>query len=73
MTDKNGRKIFEGDTVWNSYDEDYGKVEWDNDMAKFIITFSTFTVDFDNVYGEELEIDGNVYDNPEHLERGISI
>lgn len=73
LTDKNGRKIFEGDTVWNSYDEDYGKVEWDNDMAKFIITFPTFTVDFDNVYGEELEIDGNVYDNPEHLERGISI
>ena len=34
---------------------------------------STFTVDFDNVYGEELQIDGNVYDNPEHLERGNSI
>lgn len=29
---------------------------------------STFTVDFDNVYGDELEIVGNVYDNPEHLE-----
>lgn len=71
LTDKNGRKIFEGDTVWNSYDEDYGKVEWDNDMAKFIITFSTFTVDFDNVYGDELEIVGNVYDNPERLKGGI--
>ena len=34
-------------------------------MAKFIITYSTFTVDFDNVYGEELEIVGNVYDNAE--------
>jgi uncharacterized phage protein (TIGR01671 family) len=68
VTDTNGRKIFEGDIVWDSYDEDYGKVEWDNDMAKFIITYSTFTVDFDNVYGDELEIVGNVYDNPEHLE-----
>jgi hypothetical protein len=37
-------------------------------MAKFIITYSTFTVDFDSVYGEELEIVGNVYDNPELLE-----
>ena len=71
LTDMNGRKIFEGDTVWNSYDEDYGKVEWDNDMAKFIITFPTFTVDFANVYGEELEIVGNVYDNPELLKGGI--
>lgn len=34
-------------------------------MAKFIITYSTFTVDFDNVYGEELQIVGNVYDNAE--------
>lgn len=68
LTDTNGRKIFEGDIVWDSYDEDYGKVEWDNDMAKFIITYSTFTVDFDSVYGEELEIVGNVYDNPELLE-----
>ena len=71
LTDMNGRKILEGDTVWNSYDEDYGKVEWDNDMAKFIITFPTFTVDFANVYGEELEIVGNVYDNPELLKGGI--
>lgn len=68
LTDTNGNKIFEGDIVWDSYDEDYGKVEWDNDTAKFIITFSTFTVDFDSVCGEELEIVGNVYDNPELLE-----
>ena len=49
LTDVNGNKIFEGDIVWDSDDEDYGKVEWDNDMAKFIITCSTFTVDFDSV------------------------
>ncbi len=32
---------------------------------------STFTVDFDNVYGEELQIDGNVYDDLELLKGGI--
>lgn len=32
---------------------------------------STFTVDFDSVYGEELEIVGNVYDDPELLKGGI--
>ncbi|BFK56843.1 YopX family protein [Ruminococcus bicirculans (ex Wegman et al. 2014)] len=64
-TDKNGNKIFEGDIVWDNYEEERGVVQWDNDMAKFIIIYSTFTVDFDNVYGEELQIDGNVYDNAE--------
>ena len=71
LTDKNGRKIFEGDIVWNSYNEDYGKVEWDNDTARFIITCSTFTVNFNSVWSEELEIVGNVYDNPELLKGGI--
>ena len=70
LTDKNGRKIFEGDIVWNSYNEDYGKVEWDNDTARFIITCSTFTVNFNSVWSEELEIVGNVYDNPELLKAG---
>lgn len=72
VTDTNGNKIFEGDVVWDSYDEDYGKVEWDNDTAKFIITFSTFTVDFDSVYGKELEIVGNVFDTPEFLKAGVT-
>lgn len=72
VTDTNGNKIFEGDVVWDSYDEDYGKVEWDNDTAKFIITFSTFTVDFDSVYGKELEIVGNVFDTPEFFEAGVT-
>lgn len=73
LTGTNGNKIFEGDIVWDNYEEERGIVQWDNDTARFIITCSTFTVDFDSVYGKELEIVGNVYDNPEHLERGISI
>ena len=70
LTDKYGKKIFEGDIVWDNYDEERGVVQWDNDTARFIITCSTFTVDFDNVYGEELEIVGNVFDTPEFLEAG---
>mgnify|MGYP001629162147 CR=1 FL=1 len=69
LTDMNGRKIFEGDIVWDNYDEDYGKVEWDNDTARFIITCSTSTVNSDNTCGEELEIVGNIYDNPEVMEK----
>nr|DAJ47839.1 MAG TPA: YopX protein [Caudoviricetes sp.] len=68
-TDKNGNKIFEGDIVWDNYEEERGIVQWDNDTARFIITCSTFTVDFDSVCGEELEIVGNIYDNPEMMEK----
>lgn len=73
LTDTNGNKIFEGDIVvsdYIDYEDERGVIQWDSDIAKFIITFSTFTIDFDNVYGRELEIVGNVYDNPELLEAG---
>lgn len=69
LTDTNGNKIFEGDIVWYDYKEERGIIQWDNDTARFIITCSTFTVDFDNVYGYELEIVGNIYDNPEMMEK----
>lgn len=72
VTDVNSNKIFEGDIVisdYIDYEDERGVVQWDSDIAKFIITFSTFTIDFDNVYGREFEVVGNVYDNPEMMEK----
>lgn len=62
LADMNGNKIFEGDIIWDNYKKERGIVQWDNDTARFIITCSTFTIDFDNVYGRELEIVGNIRD-----------
>lgn len=68
IEDENGRQICDGDIVWCEADEEYGRVEWDKDTARFVVRFSTFIADFDNLYGDEIEIVGNAYDNPEMME-----
>ena len=42
-------------------------IEWDEETARFIISFDVWVADFDNYYGKELEVIGNIYDNPELL------
>lgn len=73
LTDKNGRKIFEGDIVFTehgSINEEDGNavIEWDEDTARFVIKWDGLICDFDNFYGHDLEVIGNIYDNPELLE-----
>lgn len=66
LTDNNGKMIFEGDIVEGEdfNDEDgYGVIEWDDDGARFTINGAGIIVDFDNYYGHELEIIGNIHDN----------
>lgn len=66
LTDRNGKKIFEGDIV--EYKEEYGEIEYHNQEAMFVVCFDTWLMDFDHCYGKELEIIGNIHDNPELLE-----
>lgn len=68
LSDKCGKKIFEGDIVkrfWFSKMCIY-QIDYDNGLASFIgragMKFTTFDYDSD-----EFEIIGNVYDNPELL------
>ena len=71
LEDKYGRRIFEGDIVEGgdfNAEDGYGVIKWDDDGARFIIDGAGIIVDFDNYYGYELEIIGNIYDNPELLE-----
>ena len=70
LKDKNGKKIFEGDTVWFGDEKERGVVYFDNSGARFAVRFDTFDAAFDHLYSNELEIIGNVHDNPELMEGG---
>lgn len=70
LYDKNGKRIFEGDIVVYRGDE-YGVIEYDAEIARFCVTFDTWSTDFDHLYGKELEIIGNIHDNPKLLEGKI--
>ena len=72
LTDKNNRKIFEGDICKihsDSIDEEDGcfSVEWDERDARFALYSEGLTVDFGNYHGHECEVIGNIFDNPDLL------
>ena len=72
LTDKNGNKIFEGDVVFYARDDEVGQLAYHESEAMFIVEFDTWFTDFDHIFGDELEIIGNIHDNPELLEGGAS-
>ena len=61
LTDKNGKKIFEGDIVKRCGDKCV--VKWTKEDAKFIIIGGMTKLDFSLFFAEQLEVIGNIHEN----------
>lgn len=69
LKDKNGKEIYEGDIVYVASEDENAFILWDEETARYIIQFEGWCADFDNYYGKEPEVIGNIYDNPDLLEK----
>ena len=65
LTDKNGTKIFEGDIVWLKNDEEPYQVAFDE--CCFQVYSHGVCYVMDNFYDHDIEVIGNIFDNPEML------
>ena len=67
LKDKNGKEIFEGDILKGRKGLN-PIVEYSEERGMFIVNFQVGYVNFNDELGEEWEVIGNIYENPELLD-----
>ena len=69
MNDSMGKEIYEGDIVRTSdNDDELAVVEWDDEDLRFTVTHGNVVNGLgEEYYSREVEVIGNMYDNPELL------
>lgn len=67
LPDMNGNKIWENDIVKIAGEDGLFLAQWEDDTARFVMENDDITVDFNNYWSYELEVVGNIFDNPELL------
>lgn len=68
LKDKNGVEIYEGDILEDIL-EDRATVEWSDEDAMFILISDNVQTDFSKEASTWWELIGNIYDNPELIEK----
>lgn len=58
--DRNGKDIYLGDIVYYGRDEENFIIDYDKTISSITICIDTICYTFDNLYGKDLEIIGNI-------------
>lgn len=66
--DKYEKLIYEGDIVNILPEEELAVISWDSDRACVVFETEDVCYSFDNFFSYELEVIGNIHENPELLE-----
>ena len=69
MPDKNKKLVFEQDIVWDSDERAFYEIIWNQeDMCWNVENADGYKSEFEECYGNTIEVNGNRFDNPELLE-----
>ena len=71
LNDKNGNKIFEGDILSAMNENIYAEVKYNDEKAAFFIENDDGDGYFGEEYDTDIDIVGNIHDNPELLNRRV--